>query len=210
MSESADVRATRQAYDEMAELYSDFVHRHLESSPFDRAMLDVFADVTRGAGEVLEVGCGPGRIAGYLHAAGLRISGLDLSPEMIRIARIALPHLSFEVGNLERLDRPDASLAGIVAWYSLIHTPPARIPAVLSEFARVLRPGAHLLLGFQAPAAGPSGQSYDHKVATSYLWTPDAMSEALAGNGFRATATLSREARPDERTPQGYVLAVRL
>jgi hypothetical protein len=42
----------------------------------------------------------------------------------------------------------DASLTGLVAWYSLIHVPDEEISAVLAHFRRVLRPGGPLLLGF--------------------------------------------------------------
>ncbi|WP_329437179.1 MULTISPECIES: class I SAM-dependent methyltransferase [unclassified Streptomyces] len=46
------------------------------------------------------------------------------------------------------LDLADASVAGLVAWYSLIHIPDGEIGSVLTHFRRVLRPGAPLLLSF--------------------------------------------------------------
>jgi hypothetical protein len=42
----------------------------------------------------------------------------------------------------------DASVAGLVAWYSLIHVPDDEISSVFAHFRRVLRPGRPLLLSF--------------------------------------------------------------
>lgn len=214
MTEIEDVSRTRAGYDSVAELYTEMFARQLYTNPFDRAMLDVFVESVREQPEdaeplVADIGCGPGRVTTYLHAAGLNTFGVDLSPEMIRLARAAHPELRFEVGSMEHLAVGDAALSGLVAWYSIIHTPPERIPAVLREFARVLRPGAHALFGFQAADGFDGVQEYDHRVATAYRWAPDTLAEVLERNGFQVTARMARIARPDERTPQGYLLAIK-
>jgi len=54
----------------------------------------------------------------------------------LAVARQALPGLRFVEGSMTGLDLPDAGLAGLVAWYSLIHVPPADVPAVLSAGTR--------------------------------------------------------------------------
>jgi SAM-dependent methyltransferase len=59
---------------------------------------------------------------------------------MIAIARRDHPALPF----------PDGRSAGVVLWYSIIHTSPAGQARTFAEAARVLRPGGHLLVGFQA------------------------------------------------------------
>jgi ubiquinone/menaquinone biosynthesis C-methylase UbiE len=69
---------------------------------------------------------------------------------MIEVARRSHPDLRFEVGSMNALDLADGSLGGIVAWYSIIHTPRGLLPQVFAEFARVLVPGGHLLLAFKA------------------------------------------------------------
>ncbi|MFF2553691.1 class I SAM-dependent methyltransferase [Nocardia sp. NPDC058058] len=212
-TEIDDVRVTRESYDEIAELYTNTFQEGIEENPFDRAMLDMFAASVRAAeaepGLIADLGCGPGRAARYLDVLGLNVFGLDLSPEMITRAQSALPHLRFEIGSMESLDLTDASLSGIVAWYSIIHTPPHRIPALLGEFARVLRPGGHALFGFQAADESRGIQEYDHRVTTSYRWAPDTLAATLEDLGFTVTARMSRTAREEERTPQGYLLAVK-
>ncbi|MET9489013.1 class I SAM-dependent methyltransferase [Nocardia sp. NPDC006630] len=211
MTEIDDVLVTRAAYDAVAELYTNMFKRQLDSNPFDRAMLDVFTESVSETepGMVADIGCGPGRVTTYLKAAGLNVFGIDLSPEMIRQARAAHPDIHFEEGSMERMSLDDAALSGIVAWYSIIHTPPERVPAVLTEFARVLRPEGHILFGFQASEEPRGVQAYEHKVAPGYRWAPDTLAEVLEETGFRVTARMLRAPRPDDRGPQGYVLAVR-
>jgi ubiquinone/menaquinone biosynthesis C-methylase UbiE len=67
---------------------------------------------------------------------------------MIESARSEHPGLRFEVGSMTDLDLSDASVAGLVAWYSLIHVPDDEIGSVLTHFRRVLRPGGPLVLSF--------------------------------------------------------------
>jgi ubiquinone/menaquinone biosynthesis C-methylase UbiE len=99
-------------------------------------------------GPVADVGCGPGHVTAHLHELGVDAFGIDLSPGMIEIARRDHPGLRFEVGTMTDLDLPDASVAGLLAWWSLIHVPDVAIGTVLGQFRRVLRPGGLLLLGF--------------------------------------------------------------
>jgi ubiquinone/menaquinone biosynthesis C-methylase UbiE len=115
----------------------------VEEDPVDRAVLGAFADQVRaiGGGQVADIGCGPGKMTAYLDRVGLHGSGIDLSPEMLAVARRNDPGLRFSEGSMLALDLPDAGLAGVVAWYSVIHLPPARLPSAFSEFYRVLTPG---------------------------------------------------------------------
>ena len=115
-------------------------------------MLDEFAAACPRGGLVLDVGCGPGQVASYLTDDGVEAAGVDLSPEMIAAARRLSPRIDFSVGDMRRLDRPDASLAGVTAFYSLIHIARADVPQVLTEFRRVLAPGGRLLLAVHGGA----------------------------------------------------------
>ena len=65
MTEPAHLVDTRAAYDTVAADYAVLVGPLLAATPFDRAMLTVFADLIRtaGGGRVADLGCGPGRIA---------------------------------------------------------------------------------------------------------------------------------------------------
>ncbi|MCX4908529.1 class I SAM-dependent methyltransferase [Streptomyces sp. NBC_00878] len=141
---------TRASYDTVAASYADQLRDLLDETPDERAFLALFADLVRtgGGGPVADVGCGSGRITAHLRELGVDAFGIDLSPGMIEVARRDHPGLRFELGSMTDLDLADGSMAGLVAWYSLIHIPDDEISSVLTHFHRVLRPGGPLLLGF--------------------------------------------------------------
>src|SRR5258707_11725393 len=143
---------TRTSYDTVAVSYADQVRNAIAGLQYLRAALALFADSLRatGGGPVADVGCGPGHITAYLHELGVDAFGIDLSPGMIDVARRDHPHLRFEVGSMTELELPAASLAGLIAWQSLIHIPDDAVPGGLGRFHRALRPGAPLQLLFHA------------------------------------------------------------
>ncbi len=141
---------TRTSYDTVAVSYTDQVRNLLDETPEERTVLALFADMVcaNGGGLVADVGCGSGRITAYLRQLGVDAFGIDLSPGMIEVARQEHPGLRFDLGSMTDLDLADGSMAGVVAWYSLIHVPDDEISSVFGHFQRVLRPGAPLLVGF--------------------------------------------------------------
>jgi SAM-dependent methyltransferase len=211
MIEPSHLAATRAAYDTVAADYADLLRAELAAKPFDRAMLATFAELVQagGAGPVADLGCGPGRVAAHLHGLGLDVFGVDLSPAMVEVARRYHPGLRFDQGSMTELDLADGSLAGIVAWYSVIHTPPEQLPVVFGEFHRTLAPGGRLLVAFQAgDECVRLEQAYGHEIALdAYRLPPDRVAGLLGRAGLAVHARLLREPGPRERTPQAYLLA---
>lgn len=104
----------------------------LEKEPFDA---------------VLDVGCGTGAVLALLHEKypDRRYVGLDLTPEMIEVARTKVaPGMEFVVGDAENLPFDEASFDAVLCSNSFHHYPnPA---AFLAGALRVLRPGGRLIL----------------------------------------------------------------
>jgi hypothetical protein len=103
---------------------------------------------------------------------------------------------------------PDGALAGVVAWYSLIHAAPGDLPAYFAEFARALAPGGFLLTAF-FEAAGESVTEFDHKVAPAYRWPVDDLAALAAAAGFTEVGRMSREPDPGTRYRRGHLLLAR-
>jgi SAM-dependent methyltransferase len=137
---------TRTSYDTVASSYADFVRDAVTTQPYLRAALALFAE--QADGPVVDVGCGPGHFTAHLASLGLHASGVDLSPSMIELARRSHPGVRFEVGSMTELPLPDASVAGVLAFWSLIHIPDDAVPGVLGHFHRVLRPGGRVVIGY--------------------------------------------------------------
>lgn len=201
---------TRVAYDTVAVDYARILAVGCPSDRVDREVLARFGAGLRGP--VVEVGCGPGRMTGPLVRLGLNVRGMDLSPEMVAEARRRHPDLDFRVGTMTALDLPDASLAGLVAWYSIIHLPPDQRPVAFAEFARVLRPGGRLQLAFQVGAQVVQierGYGHDGLSLTAYRLDPEEIAGQLQDAGFTVLVRQVRGRLGPEKTPQGYLLARR-
>jgi ubiquinone/menaquinone biosynthesis C-methylase UbiE len=194
--------ATREAYDAAAPTYAQMFRDSLRDRPLDRAILGAFAEVVTASGgsQVADLGCGPGHVTAHLNTLGLGAFGIDASPEMIKLARDAHPGLRFEVGSMAALNIDDSTLSGVLSRWSIIHTPPQELPAVLAEFQRVLELGGHLLVGFSA-SDGPSHptQAFDHTVTLAYRWSPDHLAAMLHDAGFAEVARMIREPQPTDR-----------
>ncbi|MFF3153689.1 MULTISPECIES: class I SAM-dependent methyltransferase [unclassified Streptomyces] len=202
LEHDASLTATREAYDTAAPTYARLFRDSLRESPLDRAMLSVFAEAVRtaGGGRVADLGCGPGHITAHLADLGLTAFGVDASPAMIELAQQAYPELQFDVGSMAALDIPDGELAGVLSRWSIIHTPPPQLPSITSEFARVLAPGGHLLIGFWASGdASRPTQVFDHAVAPAHRWWPDHLAALLRTSGLTEVARMIREPQPTDR-----------
>jgi SAM-dependent methyltransferase len=107
--------------------------------PFVHEIIDALP-----AGVALDAACGTGRHSAYLAARGHDVIGVDGSPEMLARARTRVPQGDFRLGDLHALPVPDDHVDLITCALALTHVPD--LAPVFAEFARVLRPGGHLVI----------------------------------------------------------------
>jgi ubiquinone/menaquinone biosynthesis C-methylase UbiE len=212
------VHATRVAYDASADRYVEWVGTEITAASetqFDQSVLVAFADMVRNhpARIVVDVGCGPGRAASFLAAHGVDVVGVDVSMKMLLAASSAHPTIPFTQASLVALPFPRARTAGVVAWYSIIHTPPALLTDVLEEFARVIAPDGLVLVAFQVGDgdAVHREEAYGRRVSlTSYRHAHRDVERCISAAGFRTHSTVVREPElPHETTQQAFIVAQR-
>lgn len=155
-------------------------------------------------GPVADVGCGPGHWTSYLHDHGGAVFGIDPVPDFLALARNTYPRVVFLEGAADQIDVADETMGGIFAWYSLIHSTSEQVSTALGEFARALRPGGGLLLGF---FEGPEFEPFAHAITTAYRWPISALGNLLQDAGFTITGTSTRT-DPGVR-PHGAITATR-
>jgi SAM-dependent methyltransferase len=181
------------SYDRLADEYVRRIFDELDGKPLDRQLLDRFA-AELGDGRVCDAGCGPGHVSRYLHEHGVDVFGVDRSPRMVEAARRLNPGIEFRVGDMRRLDLPGATLAGFVAFYSLLHLGPEELPVALAEARRVLAPGG---LAFVAVHKGPETVHVDelwgHPVSLDFrFFEPDELRRELEGAGLAVEELIER------------------
>jgi len=204
--------ATQAGYDAVAEEYAARFFDELAAKPLDRALLDCLVELTRGVGVIADIGCGPGQIARYLADHGAQAMGIDLSPEMVRLAQRLSPDIPFRVGDMLALDLGANSLDGIAAFYSVIHAPPDQIPQVMREFYRVLRLGGLALLAFHiGDEVRHLDEWWEKPVSLDvYFYQPETLARRLEEAGFRIEAKVERAHYIDSvehPSQRGYLLA---
>lgn len=177
----------------MAEQYIALVSRSSQVHPDDLALISRHLSIRPGT--VLDVGCGPGHLTDHLCSLGVEAIGLDLVPELVDHARTAFPDGRYVLGSVRRLPVADRSVAGILAWYSLIHLSPDELDDVLAEVRRAMAPDGRLIVGF---FDGDEVAAFAHKVVTAYRWPADELSARLSQAGF---AEVERQVRPGVPEP---------
>ncbi|WP_460947816.1 class I SAM-dependent methyltransferase [Okibacterium endophyticum] len=193
----------RDAYSRRAAEYSEIFGSITAAHPSDRQLVESWAAGIDGP--VIDAGCGPGQWTNHLAEQGIAASGVDLVPEFIARARASYPGIPYRVGSLDDLDVATGSAGGVLSWYSLIHLDPDLMQVPLVEFARVIRPGGGLLLGF---VEGPAIEKFDHAVVDAYSWPVEMLGDELRSAGFEVVEAHTRTG-PGYR-PHGAIAARRV
>lgn len=200
----------RRGYAPIARAYREHLGDELAGKPLDRAFLDAFAERCAG-GRIVDVGCGPGHVARYLADRGARVEGVDLSPAMIAEATACHPGIAFREADMFALPYADGALAGVIAFYAIVHLRADELAAPCRELHRVLAPGGLAALAFHA---GTDTVHVDELFgcATSLdfmFHRPEAVTAALVDAGFTLEARLDRAPYPgaEHPTQRTYLLA---
>lgn len=182
------------AYDARADEYIAALGTMDAVHPVDRAIVDAWAAGLTGP--VLDAGCGPGHWTAHLADSGLDVRGVDLAPRFVDHARATHPGIRFDVGTIDELEEADGGLDGILSWFSTIHHAPEAVSTPLREFARTIRPGGGLLLGF---FVGTMLEPFDHAVTRAWRWPVDDLSQEMDAAGFDVVEVHTRATRGARR-----------
>jgi ubiquinone/menaquinone biosynthesis C-methylase UbiE len=206
------IQSIQKSYDRVADEYARHMFSELQHKPLDRELLTRLAIEVNGQGEICDMGCGPGHIARHLRDAGANVFGLDLSLGMLEEARRLNPDISFRQGDMLALDFPDASLAGIAAFYAVVNLPRESLPQVFREMARVLQPGGLVLLAFHIGDETVHREEWwDRPIAMDFhLLDPQSVQRNLEAAGFAVQEIIEREPYAPEvehQSRRAYIFA---
>lgn len=193
-----DLSKIERMYDAVAKEWAEEFSGEHEKKPKDQEMLLRFSQEIGDRRPVWDFGCGPGHTATYLKDLGLDISGLDLSEKILAQARALHPGIPFRKGNLLELEFESNSIAGVVAFYAIVHFTKEQAARAFREVFRVLQPGGILLLTYHI------GEGTIHldeflgkKIDIDFMFfTTEAIFNCLKDCGFERIEIIEREPYP--------------
>ncbi len=151
---------------------------------FERTWLDRFLESLAPGGAVVDLGCGMGEpIAAYMIARGFTVTGVDSSPNMIRLCSERYPGQTWIVGDMRALSLP-RQFDGILAWDSFFHLTPEDQRAMFPVFAN--HAGRHAALMFTSgPYFAEEIGTFEGEPLYHASLDPDEYRSLLEAHGFR-------------------------
>jgi ubiquinone/menaquinone biosynthesis C-methylase UbiE len=147
----AHTRTVRAAYDVLAPTFGQWNAR-IVGDPWERFVGELGTRLDDGA-RVLDLGCGDGNKTRRL-AERFDVTGVDISPEQLRLARAAAPEVTFVEADFAELEFPAETFDAVTAFYSFMHVPRDRHLEVFRNVLRWLKPGG-LFLAPLSTVGGP-------------------------------------------------------
>jgi ubiquinone/menaquinone biosynthesis C-methylase UbiE len=197
-------------YNLTAEEYAKVFYNELDNKPFDRLILQRFA--AENSGKFADLGCGCGHTTRFLADAGVKnLVGIDLSPEMVKIAKKLNKNLEFEVGNMLELDKTDEEFGAVLAFYAIVHFTYEEIERAFREIYRVLKFSGQFLFSFHVGDEKINLDEFlNQKVnITFYFFDADKILQILEKTGFKIKDAIIRYPYQDAEHPskRAYILA---
>ncbi|MBI1973637.1 class I SAM-dependent methyltransferase [Candidatus Micrarchaeota archaeon] len=138
-------KEVRQLYKRIA---SEYVKEYWGKASPDDKYIEEFLSLLPARAKVLDAGCGAGDSVAMFLERGFRAEGIDLSPEMLAIAKRKVPKARFRFMNLQRLSFKPASFDAVYSFGVFEHIPKPGCLKILKGFARVLKQEGFLFLNF--------------------------------------------------------------
>jgi ubiquinone/menaquinone biosynthesis C-methylase UbiE len=138
----------KKLYNTVAAEYTKAFSGEHEKKPKDQEILHRFSKEIGDRKPVWDLGCGPGQTTKYLQNLGVEISGLDISKKILKQARTIYPEIHFRKGNILDLKFKNNSIAGIVAFYAIVHFTKIQVNKAFKEIFRALQSGGIFLFTY--------------------------------------------------------------
>jgi ubiquinone/menaquinone biosynthesis C-methylase UbiE len=186
----------KKVYDEVASSYDN---QHKED--LIRQDLDIFLQYLSKSAKVLDFGCGPGRDGEYFALQDIEVTFLDISPQMLAIARKKVPSATFIEADMTEVELPGEEYDGIWANASLLHLTKVEIPSVLEKIFSSLKPGGVFFVSLKEGEGEKEEtttrfQNTDRPVARFFaFYSYQEIRTLLENVGFTVIETIMRPSR---------------
>jgi len=194
--EEYNAREVMDCYNLAAQEYAEKFLHELDGKPFDRNILDRFANMLPDGSLIYDFGCGSGQTTKYLSDKRKhKILGLDFSKDSISLARQTFREIDFSVDDMLHSKMTSNSAEGIIAFYAIVHFTYIQVEQAFKEWIRLLKPNSFCLFSFHVGEGtieivdflGVSGAK-----ATWHLLDTDKVLNIAEKVGFRITEAVVR------------------
>ncbi|AET67782.1 methylase involved in ubiquinone/menaquinone biosynthesis [Desulfosporosinus orientis DSM 765] len=140
------ISKTITAYDKHCDVYND---KFKEFEPYVQKIKE-FIELLEPGMKVLDLGCGPGNVSRQLMLSGkeFSIEGIDLSEEMVKLARKNVPSGKFSCRDLRDISFPAESFDAILLSFCIVHLDGTEMADLLKKVAKYLKQERRLYLSF--------------------------------------------------------------
>ncbi len=135
-------KLVEEGYNEIASIY------HSERGKFHSLIeLKEFVQLLSPGSKVIDFGCGAGvPLTRYLVDEGFSVIGVDISEEMLVLAKKHVPEATFIKSDMNEINFPDNTFDGLVSFYAIIHVPKEKHANLFKKFNRILKPEGTMLI----------------------------------------------------------------
>ncbi len=140
------------AYETMAVRYNELIEHKPHNAYYDRPNTLALLPESVNGMSILDAACGPGKYAEILLSRGANVTGFDLSPTMVQLAKERNPERGqfFLHDFSQPLEMFDNESFDVVLCALALHYIPNWEPTI-REFCRVLKPNGHLVISIEHP-----------------------------------------------------------
>jgi ubiquinone/menaquinone biosynthesis C-methylase UbiE len=191
-------------YNKTAKNYAEKFNDELNHKHLDRILLKHFVDENINRGRLIDLGCGPGQTTKFLADHELTdIVGIDISEEMIEVAKKINAHLQFDKGDILKLQYPDNTFGSAIAFYSIVHFDDEQVSIAFKEVKRVLKEEGQFLFSFHVGEEVIHLEDFlEHKVNIDfYFFETNKLIDLVKETGFTIIDVIERQPYKDVEYP---------
>lgn len=170
----------RSAYTHVQTSYNDFALQETGKPWWDAFLAELQDDDL-----ILDLGCGSGVPTRYLASKGMRVIGIDISPEMILLAKKQVPGVPFICADMET-QWPRDTFDGICVFFSLLHLPKEKTAHLLHKIYQWLKPGGTFVITVVEGTTEGLCENFMGEGVPVYLsyYTKEELTSSLRAIGF--------------------------
>jgi 2-polyprenyl-3-methyl-5-hydroxy-6-metoxy-1,4-benzoquinol methylase len=193
-------KETFQTWNKLAALYQEkFMHLDFYNESYDF----ICDSITKEGAAILDLGCGPGNITRYLLSKrpGYHITGVDMAPNMVELARVNNPTASFLTMDIRQISQLKPGFDGIICGFAVPYLSQDEVAVLIADTCQLLNENGLLYISFVAGDPDKSGYKTSSTGDRTYFYyhKTETLEEQLTETGCPVTRSFT----VDYKTPGG-------